>query len=166
MIGLINKIPGVNVPLVAEVQFTEKNKPKPLTNSPVIADNVAAKEKASSALAPYKENRGLPNANAFLGNSYAVGSNRIQRDEMAQIHKDEMIIPARQAEKVRQAGGTIDNIDKLINKPAQAVPVASSTTNNQTSSPVIHMTVNANQLSYDDVVYRLSKDIKLALSNM
>jgi len=102
----------------------------------------------------------------FGGESYAVGSNRITHDQVAQIHKDEMIIPARQAQKVRAMGGNIDNIDKLINKPAQSVPVASTTTNNQTSSPVIHMHVNANQLSYDDVVYRLSKDIKLALSNM
>lgn len=98
--------------------------------------------------------------------SFDVGTNRVTQDMTANIHKDEMIIPARQAQKVRAMGGNIDNIDKLINKPSQAVPVASSTTNNQKSAPVIHMTVNANQLSYDDVVYRLSKDIKLALSNM
>ena len=97
--------------------------------------------------------------------SFDVGTNSVAQDMTANIHKDEMIIPARQAQKVRAMGGNIDNIDKLINKPAQAVPVA-TTTNNQTTAPVINMTVNANQLSYDDVVYKLSKDIKLALSNM
>ena len=97
--------------------------------------------------------------------SFDVGTNSVAQDMTANIHKDEMIIPARQAQKVRAMGGNIDNIDKLINKPAQAVPVA-TTTNNQTTAPIINMTVNANQLSYDDVVYKLSKDIKLALSNM
>jgi len=136
MIGLINKIPGVNIPIVAQVNFT-------------------GADTSEATGAGFRSVEG----------SYAVGSNRISKDQFANIHKDEMIIPARQAQKVRAMGGNIDNIDKLINKPAQAVPVA-TTTNNQTTAPVINMTVNANQLSYDDVVYKLSKDIKLALSNM
>lgn len=110
----------------------------------------------------------IGNAASKIGNllpSFDVGTNRVASDMTANIHKDEMIIPARQAQKVRAAGGNIDNIDKLINKPGQAVPVA-TTTNNRTTTPVINMTVNANQLSYNDVVNRLSKDIKLALSNM
>ena len=132
--------------------------------------------------------------------SFDVGTNRVTQDMTANIHKGEMIVPAKQAERVRQAGGTIDNIDKLINannvtNTEMVIParqeqktrqaefgfndavkltsgkkehdmVSNTTNNNQTTSPVIHMTVNANQLSYDDVVYRLSKDIKLALSNM
>lgn len=136
MIGLINKIPGVNIPIVPKVDWSGvDNKP--------------------TSGAEFRK----------LEGSYAVGSNRIQQDHAAMVHKDEMIIPARQAQRVRAAGGTINNIDKLVTGPSKATPVA-NTTNNQTNSPVIHMVVNANQLSYDDVVHRLSKDISLALSNM
>lgn len=102
----------------------------------------------------------------WVQGSFAVGTNNVPHDMVAQIHKDEMIIPARQAQKIRAAGGNIDNIDKLVNKPAKAVPVSTTTNNNQTSAPIIHMTVNANQLTYDEVVYKLSKDINLALANM
>jgi len=140
MIGLINKIPGVNIPIVAQVNFSGGDQ-----------KNVSG--------AGFREIEGR----------YAVGSNRITHDQVAEIHKDEMIIPARQAQKVRQAGGNIDNIDKLINKPAQATQGTSASPQSNNGASAINIQfgdIYANQLSYDDVVHRLSKDIKLALSNM
>lgn len=44
--------------------------------------------------------------------SYAVGTNRIKQDGPAFVHKEEMIIPAKQSRNLRNQGVTIDNIDK------------------------------------------------------
>lgn len=155
LIETINNIPGVNVPLIATVEFVEKN--KPLSTSPRVEEQRTAREEAANFGAQYGR---APNLSTDL-NSFDVGSNRIERDQIAEIHAGEMIIPARQAQKVREAGGTIDNIDSLVSEPV--VASNSSTTNN---GPTINLTVNANQLSYNDVVNRLSKDLKLAMANM
>ena len=131
LINVINKIPGVNIPIIPKVNWGNVQMP------------------ASEGVS-YNASR-MSNSGPQLAASYDVGSNYIERDQIAQIHKGEMIIPARQAENVRRQGGNIHNIDK---------PRGGG------GAPVINMTVNANQLSYNDVVTRLSKDLKLALANM
>lgn len=101
----------------------------------------------------------------WFGGSYDVGSNRITHDQIAQVHKDEMIIPARQAQKVRQAGGTIDNIDKLITgKGTQSTVV---TTTQTSSSPSFgQLVINAKGLTVAEVLQELVPQLKLALANM
>lgn len=50
--------------------------------------------------------------------SFAVGTSRVPHDMVAQIHKDEMIIPARQADAMRSGkGGGAVNISYTINAP-------------------------------------------------
>lgn len=85
MIGVINKIPGVNIPIVAKVEWGQATQPA---------------------------NAGK----AIKGNmeSFAVGTNRVKRDMAANIHKDEMIIPAVQSRNLRKQGVTIDNIDRGV----------------------------------------------------
>lgn len=54
--------------------------------------------------------------------SFAVGTTRVPRDMVAQIHKDEMVIPARQADAIRSRGGgggglSVQIIDQRVNAP-------------------------------------------------
>lgn len=130
LINVINKIPGVNIPIIPKVNWGSVQMPA----------QDGKKYNATTMI----------NSGPQLAASYDVGSNYIERDQIAQIHKGEMIIPARQAENVRRQGGNIHNIDKQRGG----------------GGVVINMTVNANQLSYNDVVHRLSRDLKLALANM
>ena len=136
MIETINLIPGVNIPIIAKVDWGT------VTN--------AGSKQVYSARTSTKAQMA----------SFAVGSNRIGHDQIAQIHKDEMILPSRQAEKVRQVGGNINNIDKLITKSNGNIGKGGNIINIQFGN------IHADQLKYEDVVNRLAKDIDLALSNM
>ena len=105
----------------------------------------------------------------FINGSHATGLNRVPFDGyVAELHEGEMVIPARQAEKIREQGGNIHNVGTqggtVTNNTSNTSSVVNRTNNN--SSPVINMTVNANQLSYDEVTRKLSKDLILALLNM
>ncbi|MER2057842.1 MAG: phage tail tape measure protein [Niallia sp.] len=134
MIGAINRIPGVNIPIIPKVQW----------------GNVTAGAKevysASSGKGPQMA-------------SFDVGSNRISRDQVAQIHAGEMIIPARQAEKVRQAGGNINNIDRMVSSPSTTIKGTSGTT---FGDIIIH----AKGVTSTEVVNEIVPKLKLALSNM
>jgi len=51
----------------------------------------------------------------FVSGSHADGLNRVPYDGyIAELHKDEMVIPARQSERIRAAGGSIDNVDQMV----------------------------------------------------
>lgn len=134
MIGAINRIPGVNIPIIPKVQW----------------GNVSAGSKevysASSGKGPQMA-------------SFDVGSNRISRDQVAQIHAGEMIIPARQAEKVRQAGGNINNIDRMVSSPSTTIKGTSGTT---FGDIIIH----AKGVTSTEVINEVVPKLKLALSNM
>lgn len=94
VVETINKIPGVNIPIVPKVEW---------------GDNQSKIEQAASS--GTKSTAGVA-----VEGSFAVGTNRVKKDMVAQIHKDEMIIPAVQARYLRGQGATINNITK-INKP-------------------------------------------------
>ena len=139
LINILNKIPGVNIPIVPKVEWGNVS----AGSSKVYSD--ATSKTAQMA-------------------SFDVGSDRITHDQIAQIHKDEMIIPARQAQKVRQAGGNIDNVDKLISQPKQNNP-----SNNQTSSGGVtfgNIIINAKGVTATEVINEVVPQLKLALSNM
>lgn len=49
--------------------------------------------------------------------SFAMGSWELPSDMVAQVHKGEMIVPAQQAESMRQGGGISDgDLDRLVNR--------------------------------------------------
>ena len=135
LIKVINLIPGVNIPIIPKVQWG---------NIPT----AGVKEVYSAS-----SNRGPQMA------SFDVGSNRISRDQVAQIHAGEMIIPARQAEKVRQAGGNINNIDRMVSSPSTTIKKASGAT---FGDIIIH----AKGVTSTEVVNEIVPKLKLALSNM
>lgn len=49
----------------------------------------------------------------FVSGSYAVGTNSVPHDMTAEIHKGEMIIPARQSQVLRNQGVNINNIERM-----------------------------------------------------
>ncbi|MFJ8065834.1 hypothetical protein ACIQYS_14485 [Psychrobacillus sp. NPDC096426] len=107
-IGVVNKIAGVagiEIPMVAKVEWGESRK---------VAQRAT----------------GLQDIDSF-----AVGTNRVRRDMVANIHKDEMIVPAVQSRNLRKQGVTIDNIDRALPsgiKPAATSIEKSFVTNNET----------------------------------
>lgn len=96
MIDAINLIPFVEIKGIGKVDWGDNSPPKGLANASEVAKSSSVRNRSSSLA------------------SFAVGTNRVTSDMTANIHKDEMILPSRQADKVRAAGGNIDNIDKLI----------------------------------------------------
>lgn len=143
LIKVINKIPGVNIPIVAKVDWGAAKAP---------ADKVTTGGK-------------IP--------EYDVGSNHITSDQFANIHKGEMIIPARQAQRVRAAGGTIDNIDKMI-QPTTSTggPTVTSSPNTSPQSKtgggvqVIIQNLNAKGVTAMEVANELVPLLKLRLANL
>ena len=140
LINVINKIPGVNIPIIPKVEWGNVKQSRDVINKTSVGGRIP---------------------------EYAVGSDRITHDQYAMIHKDEMIIPARQAQRVRQAGGNIDNIDKLINKPS-SVSVTNTDSNNTGSVPiqVTIQNINAGGVTVAEVAGNIVAELKLAMSNM
>ena len=146
MIRTINRIPGVNIPLIAKVNWGGA--------APKDINNVVSKTVGGGRIP-----------------EYAVGSNRINGDQFAMIHDEEMIIPARQAAKVRAAGGTIDNIDKLVAGRGKTIITSTETTNNtSTNSPrqvtfgdIIIQTVGSTAM---EIVEEVVTMLKIRLANI
>lgn len=156
LIKVINKIPGVNVPIIAKVDWS-------------------AAESAGSG----------PKGNKMAGNAvmatYAVGTNRVEHDQVAQIHKDEMIIPAAQSRNLRRQGVTIDNIDKA--RPLQSQTVMASTTSQNQGNLLsmiaeliqmiknmpkgdVNVTIDGYNKSVTEIINELVPLLKSRLSNM
>jgi phage-related minor tail protein len=103
--------------------------------------------------------------------SFDVGTNRVARDMTANIHKDEMIVPARQAERLRAQGVTIDNIDNIANRPQRD---SGGTTTIRTENRVdssskknnITIKIYARDKSVNEIVNELIPALKLKLDNM
>lgn len=142
LIVLLNKIPGVNIPIIPKVQWG---------NVQAGVDQI--NKKSAGGRVP----------------QYAVGSDRITHDQFAQIHKDEMIIPARQAQRVRAAGGNIDNIDQLVSQQKQVVTVSSSSGqvgNNSSGITVIIENIQAAGVTVAELAAELVTELKLTLANI
>lgn len=142
LINVMNKIPGVNIPIIPKVQW----------------GNVAAGDsKVYSNTA----------AQTAQMASFDIGTNRVTHDQVAQIHKDEMIIPARQAQRVRAKGGTIDNIDKVASQ-SPTFTVQSTQANGQGPGAitVIIENITAAGVSVAEVVGEIVTELKLQLSNI
>lgn len=103
--------------------------------------------------------------------SFDVGTNRVTGDMTANIHKDEMIIPARQAERIRAAGGTIDNIDQMIQPTVTTNTVTTTTTNNTETAgkgavSIVIENIHAKGVTVAEVINELVPLLKLHLSNI
>lgn len=165
LIGVINLIPGVNVPIIAKVDYTSAS--------------AAASKTGGSSSSSGSSSGGSRSAVA----SYDVGTNRVPKDMFANIHKDEMIIPARQSENLRRQGVTIDNIDKGSLNQSGSVRVASvnqSTSNDGVlalltqllqaikdmpkGDVVVH--INGSNLTVQEIINELVPLLKLRLANM
>ncbi|MFY0742158.1 phage tail tape measure protein [Solibacillus silvestris] len=143
LINILNKIPGVNIPIVPKVQW----------------GNVAAGSKEVYSASATKSGPQMA--------SFDVGSNRIEHDQVAQIHKDEMILPARQAQRVRAAGGNIDNIDKLVAQQKQVVAVTSGQNSDSKGGiSVVIENIHAAGVTVAEVVQEIVTELKLTLANI
>lgn len=136
MIGTINKIPGVNIPIVAKVDWGSAKAP--------------TGQGKKTATTSTSTTTGLPSRGSGINGlqSYDVGTNRVTRDMPANIHKDEMIIPARQAQSLRKQGVTIDNIGR------------SGGGNN------FVININGTNKSTSEIINELVPQLKLRMQNM
>lgn len=105
----------------------------------------------------------------FLNGSHATGLNRVPfNGYVAELHKDEMIVPARQSEKLRQQGISIDNIDQVTGQSTGPVAqtAAMTTTTSSNKEVNVYLTVNAKGVTVAEVVSEMVPKLKQALANM
>ncbi|MCM3411460.1 tape measure protein [Metabacillus litoralis] len=100
--------------------------------------------------------------------SFDVGTNRVARDMTANIHKDEMIIPARQAERLRSQGVTIDNIADITRNDSGKTQTITKTQTKVEKSNRGPVTVNVypGGLTVREVIDELVPTLKTAIENM
>lgn len=114
---------------------------------------------------------GLPKwmgGNGLIQGSYAVGTNRVPRDMVAQIHKDEMIIPARQSERLRQQGVTIDNIADMPSSKEQTTMITRTENKTDRSNKQNKTIINvyAKGTTAKEVIDEVVPQLKLVLDNI
>lgn len=131
LISAINKVPGVKIPVVAQVDWVQAKAPQGVAGL-----------------------KGL--------DSYDVGTNRVKRDMVANIHKDEMIVPAAQSKNLRKQGVTIDNID--IGSPKGST--ATDGTQVKAGPSIIIENFNAKGITAAEVLNELIPMLKLRLANL
>lgn len=106
----------------------------------------------------------------FIQGSHATGLDRVPHDGyVAELHKGEMIIPARQSEQLRQQGVTKDNISNVVTgqKNNQTTTVPTTTTNNQTkNNNKIDIHIYAQNKTTREILSELVPELKLVLANM
>lgn len=164
LIATINKIPGVNVPIIPKVNWGSVQ---------------------TSAPAPASSG---PGAKGPTRMAFAVGTDRVPYDMTADIHKDEMIIPAKQSKILRSRGIGIDNI---VDQPMTSMNLRTTNVqqvqsnqsgssdgglmamiaqlidklNNQTGNE-ININVDARDKSIQEIVNELVPMLKLRMANM
>ncbi|MGE7951631.1 hypothetical protein [Lysinibacillus xylanilyticus] len=119
----------------------------------------------------------------WISGSHATGLNSVPYDGyIAELHKGEMVIPARQSERIRVAGGSIDNVDQMVQPTSVAVATptpagstsqlaptsgtAQSTPSNNGGVQVIIQNLNAKGVTAKEVVDEFVPMLKLRLANM
>jgi len=110
----------------------------------------------------------------FVSGSHADGLNRVPYDGyIAELHKDEMVIPARQSERIRAAGGSIDNVDQMVQPspgvvatPAPAGSTPQPTASNTGGVQVIIQNLNAKGVTAMEVANELVPLLQLRLANL
>ena len=111
---------------------------------------------------------------SWISGSHATGLNSVPYDGyIAELHKDEMVIPARQSARIRAAGGTIDNVDQMIQPKSVAVATPTVTSSPSVSSQgqsgsvqIIIQNLNAKGVTAMEVASELVPLLKLRLANL
>lgn len=96
--------------------------------------------------------------------SYAVGTNRVPKDQVAQIHKDEMIVPARQSRNLRKQGVGINNIDRQNVRSIK--PAQSKASESKGNGHVFNININGHNMSVDQIMNEMVTKIERANFNM
>ncbi|PIJ97859.1 phage tail tape measure protein [Lysinibacillus sphaericus] len=110
----------------------------------------------------------------FISGSHATGLNTVPYDGyIAELHKGEMVIPARQSERIRAAGGSIDNVDQMVQPSPVAVSASSPGGSTSQSTPansgginLIIENINAKGITAMEVANELVPLLKLRLANL
>lgn len=101
--------------------------------------------------------------------SFDVGTNKVASDMTANIHKGEMIIPARQAERLRQQGVNIDNIDKIKGGRSNSTTTTTATTvtnKNSNAKNNVEIHIHSTGTTTAQVIKELVPQLKLVLANL
>lgn len=94
----------------------------------------------------------------FINGSHATGLNSVPFDGyIAQLHKGEMVVPARQAQNMREQGRTIDNADKASTVVRTKV---------EQKSPTININIQGFNKSVNEIVNELVPVLKTRLANL
>ncbi len=118
--------------------------------------------------------KGIGAVKNFVAGSHATGLNSVPYDGyIAELHKGEMIIPQRQSERIRQAGGTIDNVDQMMGQqPTVTTNTVTTTTTNNTETAgkgaisIVIENIHAKGVTVAEVINELVPLLKLHLSNI
>ena len=108
----------------------------------------------------------------WISGSHADGLNSVPYDGyIAELHKGEMVIPARQSERIRAAGGTIDNVDQMTEQQPTITTNTVTTTNNTENTgkgaiSIIIENIHAKGVTVAEVINELVPLLKLHLSNI
>ena len=110
----------------------------------------------------------------FISGSHASGLNTVPYDGyIAELHKGEMVIPARQSERIRAAGGSIDNVDQMVQPSpggvSSSTPGGSSPQSTPANSGGITLNIqnlNAKGITAMEVVNEVVPLLKLRLANL
>lgn len=95
-----------------------------------------------------------------INGSHASGLNKVPFDGyIAELHKGEMVIPARQSERLRQQGYNINNVDR-------APITTTNTTNNTKAMNKIEINIYAQNMTTAQVMKELMPQLKIALANL
>lgn len=125
----------------------------------------------------------------FISGSHATGLDRVPYDGyLAELHKDEMVVPATQSRKLRSQGLTINNIDKgMPTRPQNTTTQFTYQTTNISNSELpqliralmdlinmlkdmpkgdVNIQIDGYNKSVNDIINELVPALKLRLANM
>lgn len=107
--------------------------------------------------------RGIAGGRAPM-DSFAVGTNRVPNDMVAQIHKDEMIVPAAQSRNLRKQGVGINNIDQ--GRPARVASQPVSRSNSISIAKLADQIIVREEADIDKIATLFVKKLEAANFNM
>lgn len=105
----------------------------------------------------------------WISGSHATGLNRVPHDGyIAELHKDEMVVPASQSRALRQQGINIDNIDQARPQEVKQVTHTNTSHNKQSSKNEnnIYITVDAKDKSPEEFANKFVPILKDRLANL